>query len=53
MSQEYTSVWDAIEDDQVKAANPKLRSELMIEVSEYVKQSGLTQSQAAEKLGNL
>ena len=28
-----------------------MRSELMMEVSEYVKQSGLTQSQAAEKLG--
>lgn len=51
MSQEYTSVWDAIEDDQVKAANLKLRSELMMEVSAYVKQSGLTQSNAAEKLG--
>jgi len=51
MSQEYTSVWDAIEEDAVKAANLKLRSELMMEVSEYVKQSGLTQSQAAEKLG--
>jgi len=51
MSQEYTSVWDAIEEDAVKAANLKLRSQLMMEVSEYVKQSGLTQSQAAEKLG--
>jgi predicted XRE-type DNA-binding protein len=51
MSQEYTSVWDAIEEDAVKAANLKLRSELMMEASEYVKQSGLTQSQAAEKLG--
>ncbi len=51
MSQEYTSVWDAIEEDQVKAASLKLRSQLMMEVSEYVKQSGLTQSQAAKKLG--
>ena len=51
MSQEYASVWDAIENDQVKAANLKLRSELMMEVSAYVKQSGLTQSKAAEKLG--
>ncbi len=53
MSQEYTSVWDAIEEDTVKAENLKLRSQLMMEVSEYVKQSGLTQSQAAEKLRNL
>ncbi len=51
MLQEYTSVWDAIEDDQVKAANLKLRSQLMMVVSEYVKQSGLTQAEAAKKLG--
>ena len=51
MSQEYTSVWDAIEDDQIKVANLKLRSELMMKVSEYVEQSGLTQSQAAKCLG--
>jgi len=50
MSKEFTSVWDAIEDDPVKAANLKLRAELMMAVSEYVKQSGLTQTQAAEKL---
>ncbi|MDT8403260.1 helix-turn-helix domain-containing protein [Sulfuriflexus sp.] len=51
MSQEFTSVWDAIEGDQVQAANLKLRSQLMIEVSEYVKESGLTQTEAAKKLG--
>ncbi len=51
MSQEYASVWGTIEGDQVKAANLKLRSELMMEVSAYVKKSGLTQSSAAEKLG--
>lgn len=51
MSKEFISIWDAIEDDAVIAANLKLRSELMMEVSEYVKQSGLTQTQAAEKLG--
>lgn len=34
-----------------KAANLKMRTELMIEVSDYVRQSGLTQSRAAEKLG--
>ncbi len=51
MSQEYKSVWDAIEDDKVNAANLKLRSELMMKISEYVEQSGLTQSQAAKYLG--
>lgn len=51
MTKEYTSVWNAIEKDTVKAANLKMRSELMMEVSDYVKRSGLTQSVAAEKLG--
>ena len=51
MSQEFNSVWDAIEGDQVQAANLKLRAQLMMEVSEYVKQSGLTQAEAAKRLG--
>lgn len=51
MSQEFTNVWDAIERDQVQAANLKLRAQLMMEVSEYVKQSGLTQAEAAKRLG--
>jgi len=51
MSNEFNNVWDAIEDDAVTAANLKLRSQLMMEVSDYVKQSGFTQSQAAKKLG--
>lgn len=51
MSQEYKNIWDAIEDDPIKSANLRLRSQLMMEVSEYVKQSGLTQTEAAEKLG--
>lgn len=49
--EEYASVWDAIEDDPVKSANLKIRSKLMMEVSNYVEQSGLTQVKAAEKLG--
>lgn len=51
MSQEFTNVWDAIERDQVQAANLKLRTRLMMEVSDYVKQSGLTQAEAAKRLG--
>lgn len=49
--QQYQSVWDAIEDDPVQSANLKLRSQLMIAITEYVEQSGLTQAQAAKKLG--
>ncbi len=51
VSKSYQSVWDAIEDDPVEAANLKLRSQLMMEVSTYVKSTGLTQSEAAIKLG--
>ena len=47
----YENVWDAIEVDPVKAANLKLRSKLMIEISEFVRISGLTQKEAANKLG--
>ncbi len=51
MKKEYNSVWDAIEDDLVQSANLKLRSQLMIEISEYVKYVGLTQAKAAKKMG--
>lgn len=50
-TQEYRSVWDAIEVDPVQTANLKLRSQLMMEVAEYFRQSGLTQAEAADKLG--
>ena len=51
MSQEFTNVWDAIEPDVSKAENLKLRSQLMMAVSEYVETSGLTQKEAAGRLG--
>jgi predicted XRE-type DNA-binding protein len=49
--QALQSVWDAIEDDPVQAANLNLRSQHMMEVAEYVRQSGLTQTEAAAALG--
>lgn len=48
MTKEFKSVWDAIEPSQ--SANMKLRSELMISISDYVEKSGLTQADAAKKL---
>ena len=51
MSKEFTNVWDAIEQDPAKAANLKMRSELMMKISAYVNQSNLTQTRTAEKLG--
>ena len=50
-AKEHESVWDALENDPVIAANMKLRSRLMIEIAQYVKQSGLTQKEAASQLG--
>ena len=46
----FTSVWDALEDDPVRAENLKLRSALMMEIAERIKDEGLTQTQAAEVL---
>lgn len=51
MKNQYSDVWSAIEDSTVKAANLRLRSQLMMEVSDYVKASGFTQVQAAKNLG--
>jgi len=47
----YKSVWDAIEDNPVEAANLKLRSQLMMEISAFVNESGLTQTDAAKQMG--
>jgi len=49
MTQEFASVWDALEPKQ--SANMKLRSELMIQISEFVEKSGLTQVAASKQLG--
>lgn len=43
----FASVWDALEDDPIRAENFKLRSELMIKIVEQVNSLGLTQQQAA------
>jgi len=47
---QFTSVWDALEDDPVRQENLKLRSTLMMEIAERIKDQGLTQTQAAEVL---
>ena len=46
----FESVWDALEDDPVRQENFKLRSELMIAISETVKERGLKQQDAAKLL---
>jgi len=46
----FDNVWDALEDDPVRAENLKLRSALMIRIAEQIKLLNLTQKQAAELL---
>lgn len=49
--QRFKSVWDAIEDTAGDAANMKARAELMRAISDYVRNSGMTQAEAAKMLG--
>jgi len=50
-NQQFTSVWDAIEDTPAKAENMRLRSSLMIALKRHIAHEGLTQSQAAKLFG--
>jgi predicted XRE-type DNA-binding protein len=46
----YQSVWDALEDDPIRVQNLKLRSSLMIEITEKLGALGLTQAKIADIL---
>lgn len=46
--QRFDSVWDAIESDPSEAENLRLRSELMLGISELVRARGWTQTVAAK-----
>ena len=48
--QEFKSVWDALEDDPVRAQNLKLRSALMIEIGKKINELEITQAQTAKVL---
>jgi predicted XRE-type DNA-binding protein len=47
----FDSVWDALEDTPAEAENMKLRSSLMIAISEAVSGWSVTQTDAARRLG--
>ena len=47
----YASVWDAIADTPSEAANLKARADLMRQITEIVKESGWTQTEAARQCG--
>jgi len=47
----FESVWDAIEDTPEEAQNMKMRSNLMMAIDQHIRQSGMGQEQAAQRLG--
>ncbi|MCG5074383.1 helix-turn-helix domain-containing protein [Paraburkholderia tagetis] len=50
-TQQFDSVWDAIEDTPEAAQNMTLRSDLMIALEEYIKRNTMSQAQAAQLFG--
>ncbi len=51
MSKHYKNVFEAIEDDPVVAENMRLRAKLMVKLRNYIKQQGMTQEEAARRMG--
>ena len=47
-NQQFSSVWDAIEDTPEEAENMKLRSVLMTALKTHITRSGMSQAQAAK-----
>lgn len=47
----FESVWDALEDTPAEAENMRLRARLMIAITEAVAAWGVTQTEAASRLG--
>ncbi|NTF31309.1 helix-turn-helix domain-containing protein [Rhizobium skierniewicense] len=50
-SEQFESVWDAIEDTVAEAENMKLRSTLMRALERQINEKGWTQADAARELG--
>lgn len=46
--QQFSSVWDAIEDTPAEAENMKLRSELMVALKNHIARTEMSQQQAAQ-----
>ena len=49
--QTFDNVWDAIADTPEEAANLSLRSDLMDQITEIIKNAGWTQAEAAVRCG--
>jgi predicted XRE-type DNA-binding protein len=51
VKQRFASVWDAIEDTPQQAASMRARSELMMSLTEVIRERGMTQGDAAAMFG--
>ncbi len=51
MSETFSNVWDALEDDQAERETLKIKSRLMMDIERRIKTQGLTQIKAARLLG--
>ena len=51
MSETFTNVWDALEDDPAERESLKIKSRLVIDIEQRIKGLGLTQAQAAKLMG--
>ena len=49
-NEQFSSVWDAIEDTPAEAENMKLRSALMMALEAHIKDQGWTQAETARRL---
>ncbi|GHU02909.1 transcriptional regulator [Betaproteobacteria bacterium] len=49
--QAFESVWDAIEDTPAEAENMKIRSQMMMNLTDHIHAHGLTQAEAAHLFG--
>jgi len=47
---QFTSIWDALEDDPIRRKNLKLRSELLSAIIESIKEKKLLQREVTEML---
>ena len=48
--QSFDSVWDALEDDPIMAENMKLRSSLLMAITNNINNRGMNQTEVAELL---
>ncbi|MHB1014918.1 MAG: helix-turn-helix domain-containing protein [Desulfurivibrionaceae bacterium] len=51
MSETFKNVWDALEDDPAERESLKIKSRMMLDIEQHIKSMGITQAQAAKKMG--